>query len=237
MEPAFERVRPAAEPKTRSRRKPLPEHLQREVVNHTCDGDCCPDCGGESRQFGEDVSKQLEYIPDSFNLIRHVRPRFACSGCERVVEAPAQSRPIERGLAGPGLLAYVLVSMFADHLPLYRQSENYARQGVEIERSTLAGWVGGASDLLAPLIDAIQKHVLVGAKLHTWQRQDEDRASLDLCTRRQARGRRYRTGRLVRILGGSQGRASATASEELQGWPASGRICRLPSSLRLWRDL
>jgi hypothetical protein len=84
----------------------------------------------------------------------------------KVAEAPAPSRPIERGLAGPGLLAHVLVSKFADHLPLYRQSEICARQGVEIERSTLAGWVGGASELLAPLIDAIQKHVLAGAKLH-----------------------------------------------------------------------
>ena len=166
MEAAVERVMPAAEPKTRSRRKPLPEHLPREVVSHAFQGDCCPDCGGQLRQFGEDVSEQLEYIPDSFKVIRHVRPKFACSGCERVVEAPAPSRPIERGLAGPGLLAHVLVSKFADHLPLYRQSEIYARQGVEIERSTLAGWVGGASELLAPLIDAIQKHVLAGAKLH-----------------------------------------------------------------------
>jgi transposase len=166
MQAAVERVRPAAEPKTRSRRKPLPEHLPREVVSHTFHGDSCPDCGGQLRQFGEDVSEQLEYIPDSFKVIRHVRPKFACKGCERVVEAPAPSRPIERGLAGPGLLAHVLVSKFADHLPLYRQSEIYARQGVEIERSTLAGWVGGASELLTPLVDAIQKHVLAGAKLH-----------------------------------------------------------------------
>jgi transposase len=165
-EATVERMRPAQEPKTRSRRKPLPEHLPREVVSHSFHGDSCPDCGGQLRQFGEDVSEQLEYIPDSFKVIRHVRPKFACSGCERVVEAPAPSRPIERGLAGPGLLAHVLVSKFADHLPLYRQSEIYARQGVEIERSTLAGWVGGASELLTPLIDAIQKHVLAGAKLH-----------------------------------------------------------------------
>ena len=108
-EAAVERVRPAAEPKTRSRRKPLPEHLPREVVSHTFHGDSCPDCGGRLRQFGEDVSEQLEYIPDSFKVIRHVRPKFACSGCERVLEASAPSRPIERGLAGPGLLAHVLV--------------------------------------------------------------------------------------------------------------------------------
>ena len=166
MEAAVERVTPAEEPKSRSRRKPLPEHLPREVVTHLPHGDCCPDCGGPLRQFGHDVTEQLEYIPESFKVIRHVRPKFACSGCDRVVEAPAPSRPIERGLAGPGLLAHVLVSKFADHLPLYRQSEIYARQGVEIERSTLAGWVGGASDLLSPLVDAIQKHVLAGSKLH-----------------------------------------------------------------------
>jgi transposase len=166
MEAAVERVTPAEEPKSRSRRKPLPEHLPREVVTHLPHGDCCPDCGGQLRQFGHDVTEQLEYIPESFKVIRHVRPKFACSGCDRVVEAPAPSRPIERGLAGPGLLAHVLVSKFADHLPLYRQSEIYARQGVEIERSTLAGWVGGASELLSPLVDAIQKHVLAGSKLH-----------------------------------------------------------------------
>jgi len=116
MEAAVERVTPAAEPKTRSRRKPLPEHLPREVVTHGVSGDCCPDCGGQLRQFGEDISEQLEYVPDSFKVIRHVRPKFACNGCDRVVEALAPSRPIERGLAGPGLLAHVLVSKFSDYV-------------------------------------------------------------------------------------------------------------------------
>jgi len=166
MEAAVEAVAPAAQVKPRSPRKPLPEHLPREVVTHLPQGDCCSGCGGALRKFGEDVSEQLEYIPESFKVIRHIRPKFVCSGCDRVVEAPAPSRPIERGLAGPGLLAHVLVSKFGDHLPLYRQSEIYARQGVEIERSTLAGWVGAASELLTPLLDALQKHVLGGAKLH-----------------------------------------------------------------------
>ena len=116
MEAAVDRVAPAREPKTRSRRKPLPEHLPREVVTHAFHSDLCPDCGGQLRQFGEDVSEQLEYIPDSFKVIRHVRPKFACNGCDRVVEAPAPSRPIERGLAGPGLLAHVLVSKFSDYV-------------------------------------------------------------------------------------------------------------------------
>src|ERR1700746_2966808 len=129
MEAAMDRVTPAAEPKTRSRRKPLPEHLPREVVTHLPHGDCCPDCGGQLRQFGEDVAEQLEYVPHSFKVIRHVRPKFACTGCDRVVEAPAPSRPIERGLAGPGLLAHVLVSKFADHLTIYRQYEIFSRHG------------------------------------------------------------------------------------------------------------
>ena len=164
---AAERVSPGKEPKARAERKPLPAHLLREVVTHAPNRDGCPDCGGQLRQFGEDISEQLEYIPDTFKVIRHVRPKFSCSGCDRVVEAPAPSRPIERGLAGPGLLAHVIVSKFSDHLAsCIRQSEIYARQGVEISRSTLAGWVGAASDLLGPLVDAIQKHVLAGRKLH-----------------------------------------------------------------------
>jgi transposase len=157
---------PVREQKARPARNPLPGHLPREVVTHLPSGDCCPDCGGALRQFGEDVTEQLEYIPESFKVIRHVRPKFACNGCDRVVEAPAPSRPIERGIAGPGLLAHVLVSKFADHLPLYRQSEIYARQGVEIERSTLAGWVGASSELLSPLVAALHKHVLEASKLH-----------------------------------------------------------------------
>jgi transposase len=161
-----ERVAPIKEAKPRSERKPLPEHLKREEFMHKPDSDCCPDCGGGLRHFGDDVSEQLEYVPESFKVIRHVRPKFTCTGCDRVVEAPAPSRPIERGLAGPSLLAHVIVSKYADHLPLFRQSEIYARHGVEISRSTMAGWVGAASDLLGPLVDAIGKHVFAGRKLH-----------------------------------------------------------------------
>ncbi len=159
-------IRPEAAVPARPKRKPLPAHLPRQAVTHTPEHECCPDCGGALKQFGEDVSEQLEYVPESFKVIRHVRPKFACAACERVVEAPAPSRPIERGLAGPALLAHVLVSKFCDHQPLYRQSEIYARQGVEIERSTLAGWVGASSALLDPLVDALRKHVLAGRKIH-----------------------------------------------------------------------
>jgi len=116
LEAEVERVAPSRELKARPDRKPLPEHLPREIVTHAPDGNCCSDCGGQLRQFGEDVSEQLEYIPDSFKVIRHVRPKFSCSGCDRVVEAPAASRPIERGLAGPGLLAHVIMSKFGDYV-------------------------------------------------------------------------------------------------------------------------
>jgi transposase len=159
-------ARPEVAPKARPRRKPLPAHLPRQAVTHMPEHECCPPCGGSLKQFGEDVSEQLEYVPESFRVIRHVRPKFACAACERVVEAPAPSRPIERGLAGPALLAHVLVSKYCDHQPLYRQSEIYARQGVEIERSTLAGWVGASSALLDPLVDALREHVLAGRKIH-----------------------------------------------------------------------
>jgi len=153
-------------PKSRPFRKPLPEHLPREVVTYDPEQSCCPDCGGSLKQFGEDVSEQLERVPATFKVIRHVRPKFACNRCERVIEAPAPSRPIERGLAGPALLAHVLVSKYADHQPLYRQAEMYAREGVDLDRSTLAGWVGATSQLLAPLVGALGAHVLSAQKIH-----------------------------------------------------------------------
>ncbi len=147
-------------------RRPLPAHLPRETHRHEPQQHTCPDCGGALRQFGEDVSEVLEFVPAQFKVIRHVRPKLSCTKCERVVQAAAPSRPIERGLAGPGLLAHVLVSKYADHLPLYRQSEIYERVGVELERSTLAEWVGASSALLEPLVEALRRYVLAAGKLH-----------------------------------------------------------------------
>jgi transposase len=147
-------------------RRPLPEHLPRETRTIAPAHQACPDCGGVLKHLGEDVSEMLEYVPASFKVIRQVRTKLCCAGCDRIVQEPAPNRPIDRGLAGPGLLAHVLVSKFADHLPLYRQSEIFERSGVELERSTLAGWVGGASRVLAPLVEAIQRQVLATEKLH-----------------------------------------------------------------------
>jgi transposase len=147
-------------------RKPLPSHLPRVEHVHLPDADQCPDCGGALKALGEDVAEQLEYVPASFRVIRHKRPKLACACCDTIVQALAPSRPIERGLAGLGLLAHVLVSKFADHLPLYRQSVIFARQGVELDRSTLADWVAGSAALLRPLVEAIRRHVLAAGKLH-----------------------------------------------------------------------
>src|SRR5580700_9154268 len=148
-------------------RRALPAHLPREPLVHEPSSTCaCPDCGGSLRVLGEDVSEVLEYVPQHWKVLRHVRPKYSCADCQRIVQAAAPSRPIERGIAGPGLLAHVLVSKYCDHLPLYRQSEIYAREGVELERSTLADWVGGTSQLLAPLVEALRRHVLSADKLH-----------------------------------------------------------------------
>ncbi|MBM0108934.1 IS66 family transposase [Steroidobacter sp. S1-65] len=97
---------------------------------------------------------------------RHVRPKYTCASCESFVQASAPSRPIERSYAGPGLLAHVVVSKYCDHLPLYRQSQIYARSGVELDRATLAEWVGSVSALVAPLIDSLGEYVMSGQKLH-----------------------------------------------------------------------
>jgi transposase len=137
-------------PRKKAERKPLPPHLPREERVQMPVSDACPECGGTLKRLGESVSEQLEYVPASFRVIRHVRPKLACGCCDAIVQAPAASRPIERGLAGPGLLAHVLVAKFADHIPLYRQSTMYAREGVDLERALLASWVGAAGTLLRP---------------------------------------------------------------------------------------
>jgi len=147
-------------------RRPLPEHLPRETKTHEPQQQCCPGCGGTLSKLGEDVSEILEYIPESFKVIRHVRPKLSCTSCDVIVQAPAPSRPIERGIAGPGLLAHVLTAKYCDHLPLHRQNAIYCRQGVDLEDSTLADWVGAASRLVHPLIEALRRYVLDCEKLH-----------------------------------------------------------------------
>ena len=152
-----ERVKPV--------RRPLPENLPRETVVHSSASQC-PECFAEMRVLGEDAAEMLEYMPSHFKVIRHVRPKLSCPKCQKIVQAGAPSRPIARGLAGPGLLAHVLVSKYCDHLPLYRQSQIYQRDGIDLDRSTLADWVGSASELLDPLVTAIRDYVLEAHKIH-----------------------------------------------------------------------
>ena len=154
----------AAEP-DRPRRRPIPDHIPRMTVEIAPGGDACAGCGGRLRRLGEDVTEELEYVPGRFIVNRIVRPRLTCSGCDRFVQAPLPSRPIERGRPGPGLLAHVLVSKYADHLPLYRQSQIIEREGIDLDRSTLADWVGRSTNLLEPLADAIGRHVLAAQAL------------------------------------------------------------------------
>ena len=147
-------------------RRVLPDHLPREEVIHP--GPCaCPSCGGKLRRIGSDVTETLDYVPGRFKVIRHVREAFSCRACETVVQAPAPFHAIARGRAGPGLLAHIMVAKFDDHLPLYRQAEIYAREGVTLETSTLSGWVGATAAALMPLVDLLRRAVIAGsAVLH-----------------------------------------------------------------------
>ena len=146
-------------------RRPLPEHLPREEVAHPAP--CtCPGCGGTLRKIGEDVTETLDYVPGRFKVIRHVRDKHACRSCDTVVQAPAPNHPIARGRAGAGLLAHIVVSKYDDHLPLYRQAEIYAREGVELETSTLSGWVGATTAALAPLTKLLVADVMASETLY-----------------------------------------------------------------------
>ena len=153
-------------PRLPSTRAPLPPELPREERVLEPTEQACPACGGHLKPLGEDVSEQLDIVNTAFKVIRHIRRKKACACCDCIVQVPAPSRPILRGVAGPGLLAHILVSKFADHQPLYRQSAIYARQGVEVDRSSMGRWVGACSALMAPLVDALRIHVMAAAKLH-----------------------------------------------------------------------
>src|SRR5277367_3505295 len=125
--------------RAKPKRKPLPDRLPRHEVLHqpVGDGACiCPACGGGMGKLGEDVTEVLDYVPGRFEVIRHVRPKYACRTCDAITQAPAPAMPTPRGLATPAMLAHLLVSKYCDHLPLYRQSEIYARDGVDLDRST-----------------------------------------------------------------------------------------------------
>lgn len=181
----------------------LPAHLPREqqeirpgttAAHHDAAGQSCgcAACGGRLRSIGADVSEHLEYVPARFKVIRTVRPKLACTKCEAIFQASAPSRPIARGLAGPAQLAHVTVSKYCDHAPLHRQSRVYAREGVEIDPSTMAGWIEQAQPVrpsrrragparAAWRQGARRRHASQGAG--AGRRQDAHRPALGLCAR------------------------------------------------------
>jgi transposase len=159
---------PAADdPVARERldRPSLPEHLEREELSLDLEVRACPCCGGALHAAGETVSEMLDWVPARLRVIRIRRPKYGCRSCGTIHQAAAPERPIAKGLATPGLLAHVLVSKYCDYLPLYRQSQMFARQGVELDRSTLANWVGGAAWWLEPLRARLAEHVFGSQKL------------------------------------------------------------------------
>jgi len=152
--------------KVKPKRKALPNHLLREDIILNPDPKC-PECGGEEfRVISEDISETLEYIPSSFKVMRHIRPRCACTSCEKIVQAYPASKAIAKGKAGPGLLAHIITQKYCNHLPLYRQSEIYEREGVDLSRTTMSGWSSQCSKLLEPLVDKIKDTIFLSSHIH-----------------------------------------------------------------------
>lgn len=140
----------------KTNRGSLPAHLERIEQVVDAEDKACPCCGGALHQIGEDVAERLDVVPTTFRVLVTRRPRYGCRSCESaVVQAPASARIVEGGIPTEALIAQVLVAKYADHLPLYRQAQIYARQGIQLDRSTLADWVGRAAWYLRPLRDHI----------------------------------------------------------------------------------
>lgn len=167
LETAQAELPPSAASIARERKAPdraLPSHLPREEIAHLpASGDCvCPACGGALRRLGEDADETLDVEPVIFKVARHIRPKFSCRACETIVQAPAPEKAIARGKASFRMISHVIVST-----PLYRQAEMMAAQGIDIDRSTLAGWTGQGAALLDPIVRRIRETVLSSSKLHT----------------------------------------------------------------------
>ncbi|MCV6577224.1 MAG: IS66 family transposase [Cohaesibacter sp.] len=156
-------------------------------------GNCCPDCGGELRTVGEDVSEMLDLIFAQLKVIEIARLKKSCRSCEKMVQVPAPSRPIPGSMASAGLLAYVLVSKFDDHIPLYRQNEIFARMGADIPDSTLVDWCGRAMRTLQPLIERIEASVMESDLLHV---DDTPIRVLDRSLRNRGLGKGVKKGRI-----------------------------------------
>ena len=153
-------------PRRRPARRPLPAHLPRERIIYP-PSEVCPCCSGTNfRKLGTDETESLERVPAQWKVVVHVREKFACRKCDTIVQAPAPSHPVSRGRAGPHLLAEIVFGKYRAHQPLNRQSDIYANEGVDIDISTMADWVGACAATLMPIRDAIEKHVHAGERIH-----------------------------------------------------------------------
>ena len=154
-------------------RQQLPKELERIEIEHDLDDKRCPACGEVRCRIGAEVSEQLEYFPASFKVLKHIRHKYACTRCDadgytpNVATASKPPQPIERGLPGPSLLAYVVTSKLGDHLPLYRLESIFARQRVHVARSTMCAWMAAAGELARPLVELMTARVKQSRVIHT----------------------------------------------------------------------
>lgn len=167
-DPAAARDAAAAKAKRPARRSPLDDLPHQIIVHDVSEADKLCACGRHKSRIGQDDSEQMEFIPAALYIIRHVRPKYACPAChDGVVQAPMPAMPIERGAAGPGLLAHIITSKYADHAPLYRQESILARHGIHIPRSVTCEWVMKSAELLAPVAKGMQGEILRGQLINT----------------------------------------------------------------------
>lgn len=183
----------AGTPEKTMRRRPRVSEKAARERKELDPGTCCPDCGGELRLVGEDASEILDMIAAQMKVIEVARLKKSCRCCEKMVQLPAPSRPIPGSMAGPGLLAYILVSKFDDHLPLYRLNEIFARMGVDIPDSTLVDWCGRAMQVLQPLIERIEAAIMGSDLLHA---DDTPIRVLDRSLRDKGLGKGVKKGRI-----------------------------------------
>jgi transposase len=162
----IEKLAPAPRERAQPKRQPLPPELPRVEERIEPASCACGQCGEPMHCIGEDISEKLDLKPIEFFVRRTIRPKYACRACETITTAPTLPAIIDRGIAAPGLLAHVLVGKYADHLPLYRQSQMLARSGVELPVSTLSSWVGAVGATLQPLVDALRRDLLRSRVLH-----------------------------------------------------------------------
>ena len=218
---SLDKERKKREPKTRPGLRELPAHLPRRTVVHTPDSGCdCSACGSGLREIGQDVSEVLDYEPGTFHVVRHVRPKLACAGCHTITQALAPTRPVDRCMAGAGLLTHIAVSKFADHVPLYRLCQIYGRDGVELSRSTITDMMGSCGAMLTPLAEAVGRYVLKAHKVHG---DDTPIRALG------GKGKKAHTGRLWVYV-----RDDRPSGDEAPPavWFFSGRCRQTPVSLR-----